>query len=96
MLKVPGGDVPKAARGSVLPYTYMRVQIDRFEDGGWAVLLLYPGGERTFDVPRELLPAGASAGEVFEVRWELDAAETQRLVEENRRLLTELIRRDEQ
>ena len=74
----------------------MRLQIDRFEDGGWAVLLLYPNGERTFDVPRELLPGGASAGDVFEVRFELDAAETERMAEENRRLLGELTRRDEQ
>ena len=92
MLKVPGGDVLKAAKGSVLPYTYMRVQIDRFEDG-WAVLVLYPNGTRTFDVPRDLLPAEASAGDVFEARFEFDAAETERISEENRRLLGGLIRR---
>src|SRR5215218_8259168 len=55
----------------------MRVQIDRFEDNGWAVLLLYPDGKRSFDVPRELLPAGASPGDVFEVRFEHDRAETE-------------------
>ncbi len=71
----------------------MRVQIDRLEDG-WAVLMPYSEGARTFDVPRELLPAGASAGDVFEARFELDAAETERLGEENRRLLGRLIRRD--
>ncbi|MDF2702380.1 MAG: hypothetical protein K0S10_1324 [Rubrobacteraceae bacterium] len=69
----------------------MRVQIDRFEDGGWAVLLLYPDGARSFDAPRELLPEGASAGDVFEVRFEHDRAETERLAGENRRLLGELI-----
>jgi len=73
----------------------MRVQIDRFEDNGWVVLLLYPDGKRSFDVPRELLPAGASVGDVFEVRFEYDAAETERLAEENRRLLDELLGRDE-
>jgi hypothetical protein len=73
----------------------MRVQIDRFEDNGLAVLLLYPDGKRSFDAPRELLPAGASVGEVFEVRFEHDAAETERLVSENRRLLDELLGRDE-
>ena len=73
----------------------MRVQIDRFEDGGWAVLLLCHDGRRAFDVPRELLPDDASAGDVFEVRFEFDAEETERLAEENRRLLGELIRRDE-
>ncbi len=69
----------------------MRVQIDRFEDNGWAVLLLHPDGERSFDAPRELLPEGASPGDVFEVRFEHDRAETERLVAENRRLLDELL-----
>ena len=73
----------------------MRVQIDRFEDGGWVVLLLYPDGRRSFDAPRELLPAGVSEGDVFEVRFELDGAETERLAGENRRLLDELLRGDE-
>jgi hypothetical protein len=69
----------------------MRVQIDRFEANGWAVLLLYPDAERSFDAPRELLPEGASPGDVFEVRFEYDRAETERLVAENRRLLDELL-----
>ncbi len=73
----------------------MRVQIDRFEDNGWAVLLLYPDGKRSFDVPRELLPTEASPSDVFKVRVEHDAAETQRLAEENRPLLDELLGRDE-
>ena len=73
----------------------MRVQIDRFEDNGWAVLLLYPDGKRSFDAPRELLPAEASPGDVFEIRFEHDAAETERLAGENRRLLDELLGRDE-
>ncbi len=73
----------------------MRVQIDRFEDGGWAVLLLYPDGRRSFDAPREMFPAGATEGDVFEVRFEFDADETERLAGENRRLLRGLVRRDD-
>ncbi len=73
----------------------MRVQIDRFEDNGWAVLLLYPDGKRSFDAPRELLPAGASVGDVFELRFEHDRAETERLANENRRLLDDLLKREE-
>jgi hypothetical protein len=69
----------------------MRVQIDRFEDNGWAVPLLYPDGKLSFDAPRELLPAGASPGDIFEIRFEYDRAETERLAEENRRLLDELL-----
>jgi hypothetical protein len=40
----------------------MRVQLDRFEDNGMAVLLLYPHGKASFDVPQELLPKDARAG----------------------------------
>jgi hypothetical protein len=69
----------------------MRVQIDRFEDDGWAVLLLYPDGRRSFDAPRELLPEDASQGDVFEVRLEHDRSETERLARENRRLMDRLL-----
>jgi hypothetical protein len=65
----------------------MRLQIDRFEGGGWAVVLPYPDGRKSFDLPVEFLPEGASAGDVFEVRLERDLEETGRLAEENRRLL---------
>jgi hypothetical protein len=69
--------------------------MDRFEDNGWVVLLLYPDGKRSFDVPRKLPPTEASPGDVFEDRVEHGAAGTQRLAEENRRLLDELLGRDE-
>ena len=65
----------------------MRVQIDRFEDGGWVVVLPYPDGRNGFDVPRDFFPDDASVGDVFEVRVERDRRETARLAEENRRLL---------
>ncbi len=96
MLKAEAARPKRAERrllGAVLTatITYVRVQIDRFEDNGWAVLLLYPDGRRSFDAPRELLPEGASPGDVFEVRFEHDRAETERLADENRRLLDELL-----
>ena len=65
----------------------MRVQIDRFEDGGWVVVLPYPDGRNGFDVPRDFFPYEASVGDVFDVRAERDRVETGRLAEENRRLL---------
>lgn len=65
--------------------------MDRFEDGGWAVLLLFPDGRRSFDVPREMLPDDASPGDVFEVCFERDVRETERIAEENRRLMDELL-----
>ncbi|MGB3633887.1 MAG: DUF3006 domain-containing protein [Rubrobacteraceae bacterium] len=73
----------------------MRVQLDRFEDNGWAVLLPYPDGDKSFDVPREALPADATPGDVFTLRFEHDPEETARMAEENRRLMNELLERDE-
>ena len=65
----------------------MRVQIDRFEDGGWVVVLPYQDGQKGFDVPRELFPGEASVGDVCDVGVERDRGETGRQAEENRRLL---------
>lgn len=73
----------------------MRVQLDRFEDNGWAVLLLFPDGRRSFDAPREMLPEDASPGDVFDVRFEPDSGESGRLSEENRRLMDDLLGRKE-
>ena len=72
----------------------MRVQLDRFEDNGMAVLLLYPHGKESFDVPRELLPEDARAGDVFEVSFARDGRETERMAAENESLLNELLGRD--
>ena len=72
----------------------MRVQLDRFEDNGMAVLLLYPHGNESFDVPRELLPEDARAGDVFEVGVARDWRETERMAAENESLLNELLGRD--
>jgi len=73
----------------------MRVQVDRFEDNGMAVLLLYPEARRSFDVPRELLPQEAKPGDVFEVSFVRDRREAERMADENRRLMDELLGRDE-
>ena len=72
----------------------MRVQLDRFEDNGMAVLLLYPPGKESFDVPWELLPEDARAGDVFEVGVARDWRETERMAAENESLLNELLGRD--
>ena len=69
----------------------MRVQIDGFEDNGWAVLLLDPDGPRSVEAPRELSPEGAPPVDAFEPRFERDLAETERLARENRRLMDELL-----
>ena len=69
----------------------MRAQIDRFKDNGWAVLLRYPEGGRSFDVPRKMLPEPVAAGDVFEVRFERDPEETKSIAAEKRRLLGELL-----
>ena len=72
----------------------MRVQLDRVEDNSMAVLMLYPEGRRSFDVPRELLPDGSRSGDVFEVSFTHDRRETGRIAAENKSLLDELLRRD--
>ena len=68
--------------------------MDRFEDNEMAVLLLYPQGRRSFDVPRELLPEGARAGDVFDLTFTHDRQETERMAVENKRLMDELLGRD--
>lgn len=73
----------------------MRVQIDRFEDGGWTVVSIYPEGKKTFDVPRGTLPEDASPGDVFDVRFERNEEETEKNSAENRKLMDELLGRDE-
>ena len=72
----------------------MRVQLDRFEDNGMAVLLLYPDGKQSFDVSRELLSQDSRAADVFEVSFVRDRQETRRIAE-NKSLLDELLGRDE-
>ena len=72
----------------------MRVQLDRSEDSGTAVLLLYPHGRESFDMPRELLPEDARVGDDFEVSFTCDRRETERMGADNERLLDELLGRD--
>jgi len=81
------GDLKPGARDPTAIFTPVRLQIDRFEDGGLVVALPYPDGGRSFDVPREFFPGDASVGDVFEVRFEHERGETERVAEENRRLL---------
>jgi hypothetical protein len=71
----------------------MRVQVDRFEDNGIAVLLLYPERRRSFDVPRELLPQEAKSGDVFDVGFVYDQREIEQMANENKRLMNELLGR---
>lgn len=81
--------MPRGTKGAGLTaiFTYMRLQIDRFEDGGWVVVLPYPDGRKGFDVPRDFFPGEASVGGVFDVRLERDPEDTERLAEDNHRLL---------
>ena len=54
-------------------------------------MLPYPEGGRSFDAPRKMLSEPVAAGDVFEVRFEHDREETERIAAENRRLLDELL-----
>lgn len=74
----------------------MYVQLDRIEDGKWAVLLPYPDGGRALDVARERLPEDASPGDVFRLDpaggLERDASRTQGARAESAALHGELLR----
>ena len=73
----------------------MRVQLNRFEYNGMVALLLNPEGRQSFDMPRELLPEDARAGDALEVRFARDRAETKRIAAENKRLLDDLLERED-
>jgi hypothetical protein len=64
--------------------------VERLEDDGIAVMPLYPEGRRSFDVPREAQP-----GDLFEVSFAHDRRETEWMAAENRRLMDELLERNE-
>ncbi len=70
------------------------MQLDRLEDNGRAVLLLYSEGRQSCDVPREVLPEDARAGDVFEASFAHDREETGRTAAENKRLLDDFLGRD--
>ena len=71
------------------------MQLNRFEDNGMVVLLPNPEGRQSFDMPRELLPEDARAGDALEVRFARDREETKRIAAENKRLLDDLLERED-
>ena len=71
------------------------MQLNRFEDNGIAVLLFYPEGRQSFDMPRELLPEDARAGDAFDARFARDREATERMAVENKRLLDDLLERED-
>jgi hypothetical protein len=73
----------------------MRAQLNRFEDNGMVVLLLNSEGQQSFDMSRELLPEDARAGDAFEVRFARYREETKRIAAENKRLLDDLLERED-
>ena len=73
----------------------MRVQLNRFEDNVMVVLLANLEGWQSFDMARELLPEDARAGDAFEARFACDREETERMAVENKRLLDDLLERED-
>jgi hypothetical protein len=59
------------------------------------VLLLNLVGWQSFDMPRELLPEDARAGDTFEVRFARDREKTKRIAVENKRLLDDPLERED-
>ena len=72
----------------------MRLQVDRVEDSGMAILLLYPEGRQSIGVPRELLPKDARAGEVLEAGFAYAPLASARPLHRHKRLLDDLLGRD--
>ena len=69
--------------------------MNRFEDNGMVAVLLNPEGRQSFDMPRELLPEDARVGDALEVRFARDREETERMEVENKRLLDDLLERED-
>ena len=60
-----------------------------------AVLLIFPEGRQSFVVPRELLPEDARVGNGSKALFAHAREETRRMAAENRRLLDNLLGRDD-
>lgn len=60
--------------------------IDRLE-GEWAVI---EGEEKTFNLPRRLLPEGAGEGDVIQITVEIDQVTTRSRVKKVKRLVEEV------
>jgi hypothetical protein len=73
----------------------MRVQLNRFEDNVMVVLLANLEGWQSFDMPRELLPEDARAGDAFDARFARDREKIERMAVENKRLLDDLLERED-
>ena len=71
------------------------MQLNRFEDNVMVVLLANLEGWQRFDMPRELLPEDARAGDTFEVRFARDREKTKRIAVENKRLLDDPLERED-
>ena len=71
------------------------MQLNRFEDNGMVVLLLNPEGRQSLDMLQELLREDARAGDALEVRFARDREETKRIAAENKRLLDDLLERED-
>lgn len=72
----------------------MRVQLDSFEDNETTLLLPYSEGRQSLDVPLQLLLEDARAGDGLEASFAHDRRETRRMAAQNRRLLGNLLGRD--
>ncbi len=60
--------------------------IDRFE-GDWSVIKF---GDKTFNLPKELLPAGTREGDIIKISVTVDRDETKKRQEKIQTLLDEL------
>jgi len=77
-----------------MPGKTTRAFLDRYE-GGFAVLLLGPDGDRAINVPRDLLPEDTPEGSALALTLAVDEDATRAGRAEVARLMDELLDRSE-
>lgn len=72
----------------------IRLSIDRFEGDDKRIAVLLDEDGRPINIPRDLLPRGAKAGEVLSLTFERDLEATRALAEETRAVQDDLAKTD--
>ena len=72
----------------------LRLSIDRFEGDRKQIAVLFTDDGKPINFPRDLLPKGASPGDVLRLRIERDTEATRRVADATKRVQVDLKQRD--
>jgi Protein of unknown function (DUF3006) len=72
----------------------IQLSLDRFEGKNREIAVLVSDDGETINLPKSLLPAGASPGDTLTLSLERDSGATQKLAAETRRVQDKLSQRD--